>query len=244
MNNKSFDEKITEALIKETDHALKLKEDLWNKIEGEISMPKNKKRKNIFIALTSIAAAIVIMFMVGTETGRAAAAKLKELFAPEKKIVQELEGQKEDTDVTLNESEMDYIIYIDESRYVKESENGKDRIVFREELDSNIPAVYMEIEQIQDKSPEGLAPQIEGELKNSFKTARNEGQVTEPIKGIHLYGRDGDEWNSKVVKYYLVDNEAGGTFLIKQQLFYEAEEGHGVRFDNMLREFKVVKIEK
>lgn len=253
MDNKTFDEKITDCLIKETDQALELKKDVWAEIQntikndnkkGEIDMSNKKKRKSLLVTIASTAAAVVIIFAVGTETGRAAAAKVKEFFAPEKEIVQELEGQDEKADVTLEESEMGYIIYIDESRYQKESVDGKDRIVFKEKLDSNIPAVYMEIEQIKDKSPEDLATQIEGELKSTFTTVRNEGQVTEPLKAINLYARNGDEWNSKVVEYYLVDNGKGGAFVIKQQFFYEASEGHGVRFDNMLKEFKIVEIEK
>lgn len=253
MDDRTLDSKITECLIKETDEAVKLKKDIWTEIQnniqnekqrGIINMFNEKKKKSIFTTIVSTAAALAIFFFVGTETGRAAAAKVKEFFAPEKEIVQELEGQNENTDVTLEESEIGYIIYIDESRYQKESVDGKDRIVFKEKLDSNIPAVYMEIEQIKDKSPEDLATQIEGELKSNFTTVRNEGQVTEPLKAINLYARNGDEWNSKVVEYYLVDNGKGGAFVIKQQFFYEASEGHGVRFDNMLKEFKIIEIGK
>jgi RNA polymerase sigma factor (sigma-70 family) len=45
----------------------------------------------------------------------------------------------------------------------------------------------------------------------------------------------------KVVKYYLIDNGQGGTFVIEQHYFVEASEGHGARFDNMLKQFQVTK---
>lgn len=252
MDDKMVDEKIKKALIDGTDSALGLKEDVWNNIQnnldkhnmkGEIALAK-KKRKSLFVTIASTAAVIAIVFAVSTEPGRAAAQKIKDLFLPEKDIVQELEGQEEDTHVNLNESEMGYIIYVDESRYKMEKLDGRDRIAFKEELDDNIPDVYMDIEQVRDSTPEELATQIEEELKADFEVVRNEGMVDEPLRAIRLYARDGDEWNSKVVKYYLVNNGKGGTFVIKEHFFYEASEGHGVRFDNMLKDFKIIELAK
>lgn len=156
--------------------------------------------------------------------------------------MQELEGQDEQTHVNLNESEMGYVIYIDESRYKMEKLDGKDRIVFKGELSDEMPDVYMEIEQVKDKTPKELATEIESGLKTSFETVRNDGEVEEPLRAISLYGRDGDEWNSKVVQYYLVNNRKGGTFIIKQQFFYEASEGHGARFYHMLKDFEIVEL--
>jgi len=64
--------------------------------------------------------------------------------------------------------------------------------------------------------------------------------VKEPINSIFIYAGGATKWNDPVSKYYFVDNTKGGTFVIKQQLFLEAAEGHGVRFDNMVKEFKIV----
>ena len=91
--------------------------------------------------------------------------------------------------MNLNESEMGYIIYVDESRYKMEKLDGRDRIAFKEELDDNIPDVYMDIEQVRDSTPEELATQIEEELKADFEVVRNEGMVDEPLRAIRLYAR-------------------------------------------------------
>ncbi|MED4970575.1 RNA polymerase sigma factor [Parageobacillus toebii] len=57
----------------------------------------------------------------------------------------------------------------------------------------------------------------------------------------HAHGESGRQWNDEVAKYYLVDNGQGGTFVIEQHYFVEASEGHGARFDNMLKQFQVTK---
>lgn len=99
----------------------------------------------------------------------------------------------------------------------------------------------MEITQIVDKDPNTVAADIENQLKAEFPIVENRGQVSDPIKGILIRATTGHEWNDKVVVYYLVDNTQGGTFLIKQQYFMEASEGHGARFYHMLKEFEIVK---
>ncbi|WP_026487359.1 hypothetical protein [Caldanaerobius polysaccharolyticus] len=197
------------------------------------------KRKSIFAKIGLTAAALIIAFAIGTNAGKAAVSKIKDIFVPQKVIVQDIEGQKEDTKVNLNESN-GYVIYIDENNYKLIKQDGKDKIIPKIKLDDRYPEVYMEIQQIKDKSPQEMATQIENELRSRFENVENKGIIEQPIRAIFIYARSGLKWNDTVVKYYLVDNKKGGTFVIKQQLFIEATEGHGVRFDNMLKEFKVI----
>ena len=43
---------------------------------------------------------------------------IKDIFVPEKEIIQSIEGHEEKTEVNLNEgTDSEYIIYIDETRY-------------------------------------------------------------------------------------------------------------------------------
>lgn len=98
----------------------------------------------------------------------------------------------------------------------------------------------MEIQRVAGKSPQELAAQLEAELKSSFETVDNYGPVSDPIEAISLHARSGLKPDSTVVQYYLVDDNSGGTFVIKEQYFLEAAEGHGARFYHMLKEFKVV----
>jgi len=248
MEEKIFDQEIRGALLKATDASLRLKKDIWKDIESQIEYyekqkeartMKRNKSKSMFTALTLMVAVLCIVFFTSTNAGRAAVAKIKEILAPEKVIVQDIEGEKEDTKVNLNEGP-GYIIYVDEEMYQVVKEDGKDKIVPKFQPDNNLPEVYMEIQRVVDKSPQEITIQLEAELKSSFETVENCGMVNDPIEAISLYARSGLKPDSTIVRYYLVDDNHGGTFVIKQQYFLEAAEGHGARFYHMLKEFKVV----
>ncbi len=133
-----------------------------------------------------------------------------------------------------------YVIYVDESMYKLVKQDGKDRIVPKIDPGNNLPEVYMEIQRVADKSPQEIATQLETELRSSFENVDNYGVVKEPIESISLHARAGLKPDSTIVNYYLVDDNQGGTFVIKQQYFLEAAEGHGARFYHMLKEFKIV----
>lgn len=249
-----FDEKIMEALQKGTENSVNYKDKVWEGIRVEIEpryrgvrrMNKKKKKSNNLpkiLGTGAVAAVLAFAFFTETHTGRAAIDKIKQMFVPEKQIVQEIEGSQEDTSVDLKESKMGYILYIDEERYYMEEKDGVDRIVAIHQPE-NAPEVFMEISQVEDKSPEELEGELKEQLKSELEIFKDIGKVSDPIDAIFFYGLSGSQWDSKVVRYYLVDNTKGGTFVIKQQYFLEAAEGHGVRLDNILKEFQIVEIEE
>lgn len=249
--NHMEDKKLKEALLQGTDEAVELKDMVWNNIERELNLDRSKKKdmsrssrrkkNNIssFVRYGSIAAAVAIVIGMNTQYGQAAVGKIKEIFVPNKVVKQELEGTTSENKVTLKESSMKYVIYIDEELYTMQSSEGKDKIVTKNKYE-NFPEVFMEIQQVKDKKPEVVASELQKELKGKFKKVDEPKVVKEPINSIFIYANNGSKWNDAVVKYYLVDNTKGGTFIIKEQLFLEASEGHGARFDNMVKEFKVV----
>lgn len=185
----------------------------------------------------------MIAFLVRTEPGQAAITKIQDLLVPEKQVKENIEGIEEKTDVSLNKSEMGYVIYIDENRYTMDKSENKDKIIPRDKAE-NLPEVFMEIEQVENEAVEEVAIEIEKKLRYNFKMTESNGRVKEPIEGIYLYANTGNQRNDTVVKYYIIDNTKGGSFIIKQQFFLEASEGHGVRFDNMLKEFKIIPLEE
>jgi hypothetical protein len=245
------DKKLKEALLQGTDEAVELKDMVWNNIERELNLDRSKKKNmtrssrrkknNIssFVRYGSIAAAVAIVIGMNTQYGQAAVGKIKEIFVPNKVVKQELEGTTSENKVTLKESSMKYVIYIDEELYTMQSSEGKDKIVTKNKYE-NFPEVFMEIQQIKDKKPGVVASELQKELKGKFKKVDEAKVVKEPVNSTFIYANNGSKWNDTVVKYYLVDNTKGGTFIIKEQLFLEASEGHGARFDNMVKEFKVV----
>lgn len=246
MNNIE-DKKIKDALLLGTEEVTELKDMVWNNLEKELNLNVMKKapvkpRKNkilIFAKYGSIAAALTIVLGLNTQYGQATVGKIKDLFVPNKVVKQQLEGMEEQGNMGLKEGSMKYIIYIDEERYTLEHLEGKDKITAKS-MPENAPEVFMEIQQIKDKTPEVIALEIEKDLTPNYIKVENRGTINEPIKSTLVYANNGTKWNSAIVKYYLVDNTKGGTFIIKQQFFLEAEEGHGARLNNMLKEFKII----
>lgn len=242
------DKKIKDALLEGTEEASELKDMVWKNIQKELNLDGGKKmtrrsakKRGIsrLVKYGSVAAVLAIVIFTSTEYGHAAVDKIKQMFVPNKVVKQQIEGTDEKNNVTLKESTMKYIIYIDEERYTMQKVDGKDKITPKIKAE-NYPEVFMEIEQVKDKSPEAAASQIEKELKGKFKTVENMGQVKEPISAKLIKARTGVKAKDTVVNYYFVDNTKGGTFIIKQQYFMEASEGHGARFYAMLKEFKIV----
>jgi hypothetical protein len=241
------DKNMKKALLRGTAEAAEMKDIVWQNIQKELNLNEGKKidmkakKKGIpaLVKYGSIAAAVAVLLVSNTQYGHAAVDKIRELFAPNKTITQEIEGMGSKDNLSLKEGSSKYIIYIDEERYTMEQVNGKDRILPKAKA-ANLPAVAMEIELVKDKTPETMAAEIQNQLKGKFSTVQNKGAVKAPVSGILVYANTGIKSDDTIVKYYLVDNGKGGTFVIRQQYFVEAEEGHGARFDNMLKEFKIV----
>ncbi len=247
-----LDEKIKIALLKGTDASIKQKAAVWeriqlkikeeNKMMGGKKMVKRKNWLRGILAVGTIAAMLFVVFFFTTPSGRAAVDKIKEMFVPEKKIIEEIEGTKEENNAVLQEGSVGYVIYFDQERYKMDKNQEWDRILPKVDM-GDLPEVYMEIRQIKGKTPDQLQGELEQQLNKEYSDVKNYGQVQNPIKGIAIRALDGKQWNSTLVKYYLVDDTQGGSFVIKQKFFLEAEEGHGARFDNMLEEFRIIALQ-
>lgn len=245
--NQMEDKKIKDALLEGTEEVTELKNMVWSNIERELNLEMKRKeivkrkrnKMTSFMKYGSMAAAITLVIGLNTEYGQAAVDKIKEIFVPNKVVKQQVEGMDEDSNVALKEGSAKYIIYIDEERYTMTKMDGKDKIAAKIKGE-NTPEVFMEISQVEGKKPDAIASEIEEELKEKYQKVENRGKVNYPLKSTLIYANSGMNFNSTVIRYYLADNTKGGTFVIKQQLFVEAEEGHGARMDNMLKEFKII----
>ena len=250
MTEKSFDEKISEALKKGSDQSEELHQENFQAIVSKIDEIEKKnseapKRKSSIGRIVSLgtAAAVLLICMGVTQPGQAALEKIRQFFAAEKQVETHVEGDKELLDSRLQYSDMGYVIYYDNERYKLEEGEDSDRIVMKETYEG-IPEVYMEISQDKVNSPEELAAKLGAELNADFSKVSPAEKVTEPLEAIYIHAIDGgSEWDDEVVNYYLVDNGKGGSFIIKQKYFLEAAEGHGARFYSMLKEFVIVEEE-
>lgn len=249
---KKTEGQLKKALMDHTDDSLKMKEEIWNRLDEELfneepSQPRKvkKMKRRALPLLIAAAAVILLVFSFQTDTGMALIDRVKELFAPEKEVIQSIEGQEEETNVQLNEGkDADYVIYIDEERYKMIHGEGDeaDVITTKEPLPERYPEVTMTIEQVPDTAPDTLVDEIEKQLKAEFPDLRAVEQVTEPVEGYQLHGiaNGGMQWDDPVVHAYVISNGQTGSFVITERYFLEAAEGHGARFYAMLQEFHIV----
>ncbi|OME93664.1 MULTISPECIES: hypothetical protein [Paenibacillus] len=260
MGRDPLDLEITDGLKKGTNDALRHKDEIWIAIKERIHSeqaqrpaksetpfaPRESKgrrrsgrRAAGWIAGTAAAAAIVLTVSFQTAPVQAFIDQVKEWFAPQKTVEQELEGTPETSVDQLHEG-ADYVIYIDESRFKMVHESGVDRIELKEKpTDDRYPEVFMEISQ-EGIDPKTAADRIQAELQEYPKVESN--SVDEPIQGWEVRavgGTGGKEWDDPVIRYYVFDNGQGGSFVVKQQYFLEASEGFGARFHNMMKEFHI-----
>ncbi|NYF23200.1 hypothetical protein [Sporosarcina sp. JAI121] len=246
-----FDKRVDKELKKRTElETIGLKDEIWSSLEKELfsdeqankgEMKTMKKKNRVIPIIITTAAALAIAFSLQTDTGMAFIKGIKDMFVPEKEINQSIEGQDEATKVNLNEgTNSEYIIYVDETRYKMINGKETDVITTIDPLPEKYPEVTMEIKQVANEKPEDLVGKIEAELKKDFPELRTVETVTEPVEGYWLHGTTGSKWDSKVVTAYIISNGKEGSFVITENYFLEAAEGHGARFHHMLESFEII----
>jgi hypothetical protein len=260
MKEQNVDSAIQDSLRNGTDTSLREKEQIWSRISNKLdeidtSQQKRhqtnsfraKKTRRWMIITASIASIfLALIITTTTEQGQALILHVRQWLEPEKSIQQELEGTKENTKVNLHQKETQteqdasFVIYVDEERYQLNKDNGQFRITAP--LPEKYPEVYMDISQQTGTKPKTAMEKIKQELTTKQLHVGKIEQVKSPVMGYRLRADQGNKnWNDEVIVYYVVSNKLQGSFIIKQKYFLEASEGHGSRFDNMLKEFKIVK---
>lgn len=263
-----MERKLKERMLEESGYPDGLKEELWGRIEAgmdaELRMSRgrsgrNGKRREQTMKRIKITTAIAAALIAGAAflsmpAGTAVMKEVQTWFEPEKKVEVELEGQKEQTDQKLHESAPSpsadsgeaggesarYVIYYDQERYKLVTQDGIDVITTKEPLPEKYPEVSMTIVQQAGAKPEELIRTEAEKLSGAYLEVREVEQVSQPVVGYRVRAVNGTEWDSKVAVVYVVDNGKGGSFVLTEKYFLEASEGHGARFEQMLKEFKVV----
>lgn len=242
----NFEEKIKDSLMRGTDNSAMQKGIVYDKLindinaKGYYNMKKNRPVKKV-LTVAAVFAAVLIIFFTVTPTGKVLAQNIIKYFAPQKQIENEVEGQRGfvNADLYINTmNKMGYAIYIDTELYTADKAGDKD-IIKAKNIPDTYPAVQMEIWQVFNKTPNELLTQYMSENQGKYKTVRNDGEVTYPIKSLKITLIKGSSSRDIYEKIFIVSNNDTGSFVIHQKLFVEAEEGHGARFDNMLKTFEV-----
>lgn len=200
-----------------------------------------KKRHRALSLMFIVTAGLILAFSLLTDTGTAFMTEMKELFIPKKQVMQNIEGVDEEVEVELNEGKnADYVIYVDETRYKLTSRDTSDIITPVHPVPKNYPEVTMEIKQVQNEKPEILIEKIAADLKKEFSELGEIEAVKEPVIGFKVHGKAGNNADSKIVTVFVISNGKEGSFVITQRYFLEAAEGHGARFHQMLKSFKLI----
>src|SRR5699024_7168954 len=176
-------------------------------------------------------------------------------FVPNKQVELEIEGQKEPSDVQLEVNEqLSYVIYIDEDHYRMEKVGDADQVVPKEPLGELYPDVFMEISKWNNTNVDKVIDQVKAQVNEEDLSMLTIEEVTEPIEATMIYAmeseyvEDGEiidiQWDAEMQRYYIVQTDEDIVFMIKQQYFSEAEEGHGVRLDKMLKSFEIITVEE
>lgn len=255
MDDKNLEQKIRDALEKENRNPDAQKEEIWKNLEAFIhSEPlkgvaemdgkdgKRRPERRRWLPYGLAAALLAVFVFTSTSMGQAAVKSVMNFFIPQKTIVEELEGDKENTEVELSEMDAGYIIYLDKERYDITEMDGYDLITPKPVDGMDLSKLYfMEISQDKDRKPEELAAEKRTDLMTRYDETIGPEAVTYPINAVAVRGKNLDG-KFELERYYFFDNTKGGSFIIRQMLTIEAEAGHGARFDNMLKELKIVEV--
>ena len=250
MNKEEMWENIAQELqLKQSPNEDAVKEEGNDQVQHtqeRLSKEKNMKKTNDRkgnkwgLIITFVAAASIVGVMVTSNTGQAFVNQIKQYFEPEKKVIEEYEGMPEEKDIVLQDTESGYIIYIDEERYKLVQKGNQDIIVPKVPLEERYPEVSMSIQQMEGVLPEQVIAEQQQLLAEKYDKVEEPVQVTEPLEATLIAAKDGQSWDSPVVKVYVLPNGYGGSFVITEKYFLEAAEGHGARFYYMLEQFMLV----
>ncbi|QST02097.1 hypothetical protein IMZ31_21850 (plasmid) [Pontibacillus sp. ALD_SL1] len=213
------------------------KKEMWGTIKRKT---QPNKRNHKFAVFSSVAAATVLGVSLFTNPGQALVAELKEWFEPEKTISQSLEGQSETIHYTLEEQkDARYVIYVDENTYSYTRDGEVDVFKPHHSIDS-LPEISMTIAH-RTGTPEEIALHETNALSLSYEWVTEPVAVTNPLKSTLIRGvKERGDGLSPSTKIYITEDGRGGSYVITQNLFVEAEEGHGARMDQMLKEFTLL----
>ncbi|WP_301110046.1 hypothetical protein [Sporosarcina sp.] len=194
-------------------------------------------RKIIYTVFT---ASLLLAGCVSTATDQQPVVRQKEQIEsaspkinrqPSMELVQSVEGEEEvvTMDLVIGHNSL-YSMYIDAERYQLDEEDKKDVLSPVVSVPDGYPEVKMEILYIEERNPD----RVKNDFEKEYDFSLEEEQVTEPVNSISLHGTSGTTPDSVVVTIYLLD-AFGGTLLIKETYFLEAQEGHGARFEQILK---------
>ena len=162
-------------------------------------------------------------------------------FAREKELTVIKEGMEETRNFYLHQSDLGYLIYVDEAFSVEPEEKG-DRYV-RENF-GNLPEIFMEIRLVENTTPEEKATVLQEEweekYREDYQSVDYRGKVEEPLECYQIIWEElprpyGSTDYGSLVSSYVAENESGqGVLVISLHYFGDAADGMEPVFEAML----------
>ncbi len=167
-------------------------------------------------------------------------------FEGEEMDIPHIAGGQEPTAVTeTGEGKPGFAIYYDPEHYEMTEENGVTRIrplsseSEEKSASDGLPPCEVEIRHLDQMGFETAAVKQQEEMRSAWKTVSEIQMSTEP-KGMYFSAVNGDQWDSVCEDLYFVSDGLDGGYRITVKYFLEATEGHGARFQAMVKTFRVI----
>lgn len=216
--------------------------------------PEKRKKSRFRGWVVAAVALVLVIAFLQTPTGVNAreyvsgtvAGAFRQLFPPKKAPVS-VEGKTEivsqEAAVQEPDTETDgigtpgFAIYYDTETYtlVEEGEVTYIRFV----TDAEIPPCEVEICHIPGQAPADGAEAVRKEMAAEYETV-SAAETLEDLDGVIFSYYAGMSWDSLCGCVYFLSDGQGGAFRIISRYFVEAAEGHGSRFAQMIRTFRVL----
>lgn len=135
---------------------------------------------------------------------------------------------------------VDFLIYVNEEQFKVCEADGLYSIRSTILLPDNFPECGLDIVHLAGVSPDEAKLSAGEALKNRY-TEIFQGEESAVLPQCpYLRASTGTDWDSEQAELWFVSDGQGGTFVLGSRYFLEAEEGLGMRFQDMASSFRVI----
>ena len=135
---------------------------------------------------------------------------------------------------------VDFLIYVNEEQFHICEENGLYSIRSNSPLPEGFPECGLDITHLAGTSPDEARRSAAESLSGRYTEIFQEDESA--VFPLYLWASAGTDWDSEQARLWFVSDGQGGTFVLASRYFLEAEEGLGMRFQDMVSSFRVVSL--
>lgn len=137
---------------------------------------------------------------------------------------------------------VDFLIYVNEEQFNIREENGLYSIRNNDPLPDGFPECGLDIAHLAGISPDEAIQSAAESLSGRYAEIFQEDESAVFPQCRYLRASAGTDWDSEQAELWFVNDGQGGTFVLASRYFQEAEEGLGMRFQDMVSSFRVVSL--